>query len=482
MSLASLKTILQRLQVPCYALHVRLEAYFKMDNTRIYKDKRFRFLGVTLVAATALVLFLPEGRNAEATSEMIPDELVTAVASVIQAPKLDISRHDLYLEEDFSDLSKKTLTLKYGDSLGPLLQKNGIEPDIAYAATKAFSGVFNPRYLRAGQSFNLFFENDEFKQLTFKPNVEHTVFLNRQSDNSFKAKKVVAEFETSLVTVKSTIKNSLYLDANELGAPDKVIQQFANIYEYSVDFQRDIQPGDAFEMFFEVTRDKKGNMVRAGDLLYTSFSPRGRTMTFYLHTDERGRENFYDQTGKTAKRKLRATPVHGARLSSRFGKRRHPIKGYVKMHKGVDFAAPRGTPILAAGSGVVERANRYGGYGNYIRLRHTDGYKTAYAHMRRFARGIRPGVRVRQDQVIGYVGSTGASTGPHLHYEVLYRGRHINPRRLSQLSGRPLSKAQMPAFLERRAAIDKMRSENEVITQAPEATSEPTLSVERIDQ
>jgi len=178
----------------------------------------------------------------------------------------------------------------------------------------------------------------------------------------------------------------------------------------------------------EVARDRKGKIIKSGDLLYTSFSPRGKQSEYWLYTDSKNRENYYDEKGKTAKRKLRATPVNGARLSSSFGKRRHPILGYRKMHAGVDFAAPRGTPILAAGSG-------------------TDGYKTAYAHLQKFARGVRAGAYVNQDQVIGYVGTTGRSTGPHLHYEVHLNGKKINPRRLSQLAGKPLHKSEMPNCL-----------------------------------
>ena len=451
---------------------IRAGAFFKMNNTRIYSDKRFKFLGVSIALAMALILTLPKNQGAEAKTEDL------SMVAIPAAPLFDLTRQDLYLEEAGTPVLEKKLELKFGDSLGPLMQKNGIEPNLAYAATKAFSDVFNPRHLRAGQSFNLFFEADKFTHLTFKPSVERTIFLTRNLDDTFSARDVAAEFKMETVTVKSTIENSLYLDANNLGAPDKVIQQFANIYEYSVDFQRDIQPGDAFEMFFEVARDKRGNMIKAGDLLYTSFSPRGKTMDYYLYKDAKGHENFYDKDGKTAKRKLRATPINGARLSSSFGKRRHPIKGYVKMHKGVDFAARSGTPILAAGSGVVERANRFSTYGNYVRIRHTDGYKTAYAHMKGFARGIRAGTRVRQDQVIGYVGTTGASTGPHLHYEVLLNGRHINPRRLSQLSGKPLSKGAMPAFKTRRAEIDAMRSASDVISPP---VIEDVLVAEKLD-
>jgi len=333
----------------------------------------------------------------------------------------------------------------------------------AYRLTQAFGEVYKPRNLRAGQDFNLHFVDNTLDHLTFKPNVETTVFIDRNGED-FTARKIDAEFKYETIGVKATVENSLYVDATRLGAPDKVVVQFANIYEYSVDFQRDIQPGDAFEMFFEVARDQKGEIVKAGDLLYTSFSPRGKTSEYWLFEDKKGRENFYDADGKTAKRKLRATPVNGARLSSSFGRRRHPILGYRKMHSGVDFAAPRGTPILAAGSGTVERANRYGGYGNYIRIRHTDGYKTAYAHLQKFARGVKAGAYVKQDQVIGYVGTTGRSTGPHLHYEVIHHGKKINPRRLSQLSGKPLSKNQHPAFKAQRQKIENLRARSEILT------------------
>ena len=384
-------------------------------------------------------------------------------AQLASAPLLDISRFDMGLDPAFNEaVETKTVTLKSGDNLGPLLQRSGLSGQDAYRVTQAFSDVFKPQNLRAGQAFNLHFIGDTLEHLTFKPSVDSTVFVDRTGED-YSARKIDAEFKFETIGVKATIENSLYVDATRLGAPDKVVVQFANIYEYSVDFQRDIQPGDEFEMFFEVARDQKGGIVKAGDLLYTSFSPRGKTAEYWLFEDTKGRENFYDASGKTAKRKLRATPINGARLSSSFGSRRHPILGYRRMHAGVDFAAPRGTPILAAGSGTVERANRYGSYGNYIRIRHSDGYKTAYAHLKNFARGVKTGSYVTQDQVIGYVGTTGRSTGPHLHYEVHHHGKKINPRSLSQLSGKPLAKDQLPAFKSRRAEIEKLRQSSETL-------------------
>ena len=243
------------------------------------------------------------------------------------------------------------MKLEPGDNLGPLLQRNGLSGTEAYRITQAFGDVFKPRNLRAGQTFNLHFSGETLDHLTFKPSIDSTVFVDRKGED-YEARKIDAEFKFETISVKADIENSLYVDATRLGAPDKVVVQFANIYEYSVDFQRDIQPGDNFEMFFEVARNQHGEIVKAGDLLYTSFSPRGKQLEYWLFEDSQGRENFYDASGKTAKRKLRATPINGARLSSSFGKRRHPILGYRRMHSGVDFAAPTGTPILAAGSGL----------------------------------------------------------------------------------------------------------------------------------
>lgn len=440
------------------ALAIRLKAFFSMDNTRIYREKRFAFLGAASAAILIAAIALPKNDG----------ETDIKVVEVIE-PQIDLSRYDIALEEGGPHTSVKTLEVRSGDSLGPLLQKNGLSGGQAYKVTQAFATVYKPRNVRVGHEFNLHFNDNTLEHLTFKPSVEKTVFVDLKGEE-YTAREVAAEFKYETIGVKAQISNSLYLDATRLGAPDRVVQQFANIYEYSVDFQRDIQPGDEFEMFFEIARNRKGEIIKSGDLLYTSFSPRKKKLDYWLYTDSKGRENFYDAKGKTAKRKLRATPVNGARLSSSYGRRKHPILGYRKMHAGVDFAAPRGTPILAAGSGTVERANRYGGYGNYIRIRHTDGYKTAYAHLSKFARGVKAGKYVKQDQVIGYVGTTGRSTGPHLHYEVHLNGKKINPRRLSQLSGKPLNKTEIPNFAKRRKEIDAMRLKSETITARPATT------------
>lgn len=428
-------------------------------------------LPIGLAALLGLIIWpSPHTSSARFASAKTNDSNSTASASLLgshsnsKSGDFDLSRYDLYLDDPLMDLGTKTeITLRSGDSLGPLLKKNGVSGPDAYRITQAFAEVYDPRRLKVGDRFSVYKVDAAVRHLTYKPNVEKTIFISKRGDD-YQALDIEANLKYDYMAVSTEIVDSLYLDANRQGVPDKIIQQFASIYEYSVDFQRDIRKGDAFEMFFEVARDHKGNVVKAGDLLYTSFSPRGNTSTYYLYEDSQGRENFYDAKGKTAKRKLRATPINGARLSSRFGKRRHPILGYVKNHKGVDFAAPRGTPILAAGTGVVERANRYGSFGNYVRIRHSDGYKTAYAHLKGFAKGIKAGTRVRQDQIIGYVGTTGRSTGPHLHYEVIKNGRHVNPRSLAQLSGRPLAASELPAFEKRRAEIDNKRQNTQPLS------------------
>ena len=429
--------------------------------------------GVFLVGALALSSFASNDKTPAAmpTAQTIPSQPVFSTADLYDFRSLS--------EEELLGGETKSLVLKSGQSLGPLLQKNGVAANTAYAVTQAFSKVYNPRDLRVGQKINLYFDakspdgHENLSGISLKPNAESTVFVNRTADGSYSSKKIAAEFAKSLVRVDAAIENSLYLDAKALGAPDKVIVQFSHIYAHSVDFQRDIRKGDKFEMMFEVYRDHKGNTIKAGNLVYTSFSPRGKKSEFYLFKNAKGREGYYDEKGKGAKRMLMRTPINGARVSGTFGYRKHPVLGYRKKHKGVDFDAPRGTPIMAAGTGLIERANVFSTYGNYVRIRHSDGYKTAYAHMKKFARGIKKGRRVVQGQTIGYVGTTGRSTGPHLHYEVMKNGRKINPMRLSTLSGKPLLKSDLPAFKKR---VVEIRTEKVDVPLAVEA--KPELSAE----
>lgn len=366
--------------------------------------------------------------------------------------------------------------LSRGENFVDALKRVGVSAEDANTAAYAFGRHHNLRRLLPGQEFALtlgwpnqtLFQQasaeDEAQtkllRLEYRADAENRVIVRRAPNGEMTAEKKTVPLTTRVMSVAGRINGSLYMSAKSVGAPDEVIANLADAFAYDVDFQREIFGGDEFEAIFEVKYDDMGKLVSAGDILYARLKWRGRSREkgYYRFDDESGdRVEFYDATGQGAKRLLMKTPIDGARLSSGFGTRKHPILGYRRAHKGVDFAANRGTPIKAAGDGIVERANRYGSFGNYIRIRHANGYKTAYAHLHGFARGIRAGKRVRQGDIIGYVGTTGRSTGPHLHYEVHLNGNAVNPQRLKIATGKKLAGAELDRFRIQRDIIDAMR-------------------------
>jgi len=231
--------------------------------------------------------------------------------------------------------------------------------------------------------------------------------------------------------------------------------EFIYHFSFDVDFQRDIRPGNSFEVLFERHLNKNGKVVREGPVLHAALTLRNTTLRIYRHTSIEGKADYYNEKGQTVRKTLIRTPINGARLSSGYGMRKHPILGFSRMHRGLDFAAPIGTPIVASGSGAVVCAGRKGDYGKYIRIRHANQYATAYAHLSSFAKGIRTGKRVKQGEVIGYVGNTGLSTGPHLHYEVHHRGRKINPASVKCPPGRVLAGEELQRFMTAKTDLDR---------------------------
>jgi murein DD-endopeptidase MepM/ murein hydrolase activator NlpD len=251
---------------------------------------------------------------------------------------------------------------------------------------------------------------------------------------------------------------SIYETALRNKVPATVIEDMVRIYSYDVDFQRKVQPGDSFDVFF-AGEDEGATITEKTEVLFASLTVGGETKKYYrFQTPDDGVVDFYDETGKSAKKFLVRKPVNNAIMRSGFGGRRHPILGYVKMHTGVDWATPYGTPIFASGNGVVEKVGPEGGYGKYVRLKHNNGYETAYGHMSAFAKGLEPGKRVRQGQIIGFVGSTGMSTGPHVHYEILVNGRFVDPMRIKLPRGRSLDGPLMAAFEKERDRLDTQMS------------------------
>jgi len=275
----------------------------------------------------------------------------------------------------------------------------------------------------------------------------------RKSQNNFIVKENILQLYKKEVVIRSIIKNNLYSSAINAGVEPNIIVEFARIYGFEVDFQRDIRKGDWFEILYEKFEDDNNKVRDTGKIIYASMYVNGEEINLYNFKDK-NEEEYYDIKGKSITKSLMKTPINGARLSSSYGMRKHPILGYNKMHRGTDFAAPSGTPIMASGSGTVTRARWCGGGGNCVKIKHNSTYETIYAHMKAFAKGIKEGRKVRQGQIIGYVGSTGMSTGPHLHYEVVVNGKKVNSQRLKLPSGKTLKGTAREQFEMERIKID----------------------------
>jgi murein DD-endopeptidase MepM/ murein hydrolase activator NlpD len=328
----------------------------------------------------------------------------------------------------------------------------GVARDDAHDAVSALRAVYDPRDLRVGQRIHLTFSpDDNLKEMQLDPSVVRQVAVRRDAATSFRAFETKRTLTRKISFARGTINSSLYKSAVNQDVPLSVLAELVRIYSWDVDFQREIQKGDAFEVAYERFVDDDGRIVRHGEVIYARMVLSGAAKPLYRFELQPGRVDYFDDSGRSAKRPLLRTPIDGARLSSRFGKRRHPVLGYTKMHRGVDFAAPTGTPIYAAGDGVISYRGRKGGYGNYIRIRHAGGFNSAYAHMSRFRKGVTLGSRVKQGEVIGYVGSTGRSTGPHLHYEILAGGRQVNPLTIKMPSGIKLGRKDFARFEAKRA-------------------------------
>jgi murein DD-endopeptidase MepM/ murein hydrolase activator NlpD len=274
----------------------------------------------------------------------------------------------------------------------------------------------------------------------------------------FQKKKIITNLNRKIIFKEGKILQSLYKTAIDLNIQPNIIIDFARIYGFQIDFQRDIRKNDNFQIMYEVFEDENGAIFETGNIIFANLNLSGTNNALY-YFDKKNSEGHYDKSGKSVKKALMKTPINGARLSSAFGMRKHPIDGYNKMHKGTDFAAPMGTPIMASGDGVISRARWCGGGGNCIKIKHNSTYETIYAHMKSFGRGIKEGVRVKQSQIIGYVGSTGNSTGPHLHYEVVKNGKKINSQKLKLPSGKVLRNKERKLFEVEKIKLDVLKSE-----------------------
>ncbi len=397
----------------------------------------------------------PEGEGESAASVESIEPEMAAVPTAVSSGSLG---------PDFEpDVEERRVTVRRGDTLMKVLRRAGAERGEAHASITAIGTVLDPRRLKIGQKLTVSFRRPasadgtsgkigELVSVTVEIDSERSVTASR-TESGFDVRETVRPLDSTLVRGEGRIDDSLFVSARRAGVPARVVMDIIHMFSWDVDFQREIRRGDRFDILFERFRDDDGRPVKDGDILFASLSLSGADLQLYRFVAD-GVVDYYDPKGRSARKALMKTPVDGARLSSRYGKRRHPILGYTTMHRGVDFAAPRGTSVMAAGDGVVERAGRYGAYGNYVRIRHNGTYKTVYAHLKSYARGVRSGKRVRQGQTIGYVGSTGRSTGPHLHYEVHRDGRQVNPLRLKLPTGRKLKGRDLARFLDHKTTID----------------------------
>ena len=296
------------------------------------------------------------------------------------------------------------------------------------------------------------------------------IFVWQDVKNKYKSQVFLRPTRKEETLIKGVIKNNLYISALKSGMPENTLLEMISLLGFSVDFQREIRSGDSFEVLFTKEIDTLSDLVtQTKPIKYVSMNLSGNKLNFFKYEDKFGSPQYYDENGKSSKRTIMKTPINGARLSSRYGKRKHPILGYTKMHRGLDFAAPSGTPIFAAGDGIIEKAGWNGSYGKYIRIRHTGTYKTAYAHLSGFHKRIKIGKRVLQGKIIGYVGTTGRSTGPHLHYEVIKNNIQVNPIRIKLPAGKNISKANFDNYrnhvkkiLNQKVALEKSNQKNKI--------------------
>ena len=368
------------------------------------------------------------------------------------------------LEKINSPFTNLNYEIKKGDSVQKILNSYKVKNSEIQTVISQYKKYANPNKLLVGDKIEIIFEKKEKKdknslvKFSIPITKSTTIELSRNEENQIIAKKIITKLYKKKALSENIIKKNLYSAATEVNINPDTIIEFARIFGFEIDFQRDIRKNDYFKIIYEKYFDENGEFVKSGSILYAHMKVNNREITLYKFGSTKG-YGYFDINGKSVEKALMKTPINGARLSSAFGKRKHPITGFTKMHKGTDFAAPSGTPIMASGTGTITRAKWCGGGGNCIKIKHNSTYETIYAHMKNFAKGMKVGKKVRQGQIIGYVGSTGMSTGPHLHYEVIVNGKKTNSQTLKLPSGKILKNEERKKFEIHRIKTDVMIAE-----------------------
>ena len=362
------------------------------------------------------------------------------------------------LEPKYKKINHK---IKSGETFDKILKDYSIDKDEITIIKNSLITKVNINKLTTKQSiqFKIDQTNNKIKEFVFQISNTEKIYLKRNiEENKFNQEIVSVKLDKKIIYKENIIIQSLYKSATDKSIPANTIIEFARIYGFQVDFQRDVRKQDKFQIMYEVFLDENKKIIETGEILFANLKLSGQNNSlYYFDYDEN--EGHYDKNGKSVQKALMKTPINGARLSSSYGMRKHPIDGFNKMHRGTDFAAPKGTPIMASGNGIIKKAGWCGGGGNCVKIRHNSTYETIYAHMSKFARGIKNGVRVKQGQTIGYVGSTGKSTGPHLHYEVVVNGKKVNSQKLKLPSGKILKGKERKFFETNKIKLDVLKSE-----------------------
>ena len=358
----------------------------------------------------------------------------------------------------FGRAENVSLEVRPGETLEGAVQRAGVAPEEARQVVTTLARAMDTVKIKAGLDFDAAVVRSgagghaRLVGLSMRTGPATAVTVSRTFDGALRLRAMEEKVTDETTVADGEIKGSLYESAAALGATPGITAQVAKLFAHKLDFQRDIQPGDDFRLVFDRKVTESGRTIETGELEYAEL----RGVKFYRFERDGGGAEYFDEHGKNIRGFLLRTPVDGARLTSKFGMRRHPILGYARAHQGVDFGAGTGTPVLAAGDGVVVKASRWAGYGNWLQIRHSGGWDTGYAHLSRYAKGVRPGVKVRQGQVVAYVGSTGMSTGPHLHYEVWQRGKRVNPVGAKVPQGSILAGAELARFKAEKAHVERL--------------------------
>ena len=424
---------------------------------KIFRLKDFKeysvFFWLTLLTILGVVIIIIYSNNQEEQTNQIKSSL-----------------DNIYLKKTVKEITENLkpryetvyYKSKVGDSFESIISNLNLNKTEKKLLLKTILNEKSLQILKINQNFIFKLDNlskqkvVEFIIETDKKN--QILFKKSSTENRYVSSKIKKNFIKKLVYKETIITNSLYNSAINLGIKPNIIIEFARLYGFQVDFQRDIWKNDSFQIIYEEFINDKNQVVDTGEIIFANLKLQNTDLQLYKYEYEKNKIDYFDENGKSIKKTLMKTPINGARLSSSFGKRKHPILGYNKMHTGTDFAAPMGTPIMASGDGKVTKAGWCGGGGNCVKIKHNTTYQTVYAHMSKFGRGIKKGVRVKQGQIIGYVGSTGLSTGPHLHYEVIENGKKINSQKLKLPSGKILKGDERKRFEVSKIKINVLKS------------------------